>query len=136
MSGQVKVDMQVGRLAVHEAAALAIGLIGGWWPTASLAGHAGLVGMGVAAAIAVLGLLAGLIILLLRAQAGRSKLAMSFLLTAPVRMFVTLAAAVLAWRVGGLDAPALLTWVAIFYLLLLAAETSWLTRVLKANRTL
>jgi hypothetical protein len=90
--------------------------------------------MGVAAAIAVLGLLSGLIILLFRTQADRSKLAMTFLMTAPVRMFVTLAAAVLAWRVGGLDAPALLTWVAIFYLLLLAAETSWLARVLKANR--
>ena len=131
---ETRTDMHAGKLGVLILLALAIGVGGGWWPTLVLAGSAGVRGMLVAASISLFGLAAGLAILARRAQAGRGKLAMTFLMTAPVRMFVTLGGATLAWWIGRLDPAPLLVWVGIFYLLLLAAEVGWLFRLVMVDR--
>lgn len=127
--------LRFGSLGLRVAAASAIGLGGGYWPTLHLAGPAGVAAMVVGAACAGGGLAVGLIILALRTQVDDTKLAMTFLMTAPVRMFVTLAAGGAAWMIGRWPIVPLLVWVAIFYLLLLAAEASWLTRLLKERTT-
>ena len=127
----LKTNVQLPRLAISVAAALAVGLAGGWWPTVQLCGLAGVRAMLVAAAIDLAGLLIGLPILVRKAQANRTKLAMSFLATSPLRMIVALAGGMVAWRLLGFPGAAMMVWVAIFYLLLLAAEAGWLLAVLR-----
>jgi len=124
-------DVRLPRLACSVAAALALGLVGGWAPTQHLCGPAGVRAMFAAAAIDLFGLLIGLPILVRRAQADRTKLAMSFLMTGPLRMIVALAGGMLAWWLLDFPLAAVMVWVVIFYLLLLAAEAGWLLAVLR-----
>ncbi|MDD4889922.1 MAG: hypothetical protein PHU85_08310 [Phycisphaerae bacterium] len=123
----------MARLWPRIAVVLAIGLAGGCWPTWHFAGSPGVTAMAVAAGAALLGLGAGLIILARKTQEPGPKLAMTFLLTAPIRMTVTLAAAIAAWLAGYWPVLPLMIWTVVFYLLLLAAEANWLTSLLKSQ---
>ena len=126
-------DIQLPRLAISVAGVLAVGLGGGWWPTLQLCGPAGVRAMLAAGCIDLVGLLIGLPILVRQAQANRTRLAMSFLATGPLRMLVALGGGLLAWRLLDFPAAAVMVWVALFYLLLLAAEAGWLLAILRTG---
>ena len=58
---------------------------------------------------------------------------MSFLATGPLRMIVALSGGMLAWWLLDFPPVAIMLWVVIFYLLLLAAEAGWLLAVLRVG---
>jgi len=115
-------------------AALIVACLVGLWPTYRLAGWAGVMAMGVGGAISLVGCVLGSVVigmvLVRRPELG----GYSVMAGASVRFAVVVVlAGVVAWTRRVPAAP-MLVWVAVTYMVMLAAETVGLVRVIRRTQ--
>jgi len=125
----LRLDALAGWLAA--AIALAVGI--GVWPTWRLAGPDGLEAMALAGAATLVAFVAGLAVFVPRARRDPKGIGLSFLMTSPIRIAATAILVAAAWAAARPSPTVLLLWAVVFYLAMLAGEVLWLARLLRTG---
>ena len=105
----------------------------GYVPTRRLGGQEALPGMAAGCAISLIASLVGALPLVLRTPGDAAGGPLAALMATGIRFLVVLILALSAALCGWFDRPALLIWVAISYLLLLVADTTFAVRITGAG---
>ena len=114
---------------------LVVACVAGVWPTYRLAGWSGVTAMGAGAAIALVGCVVGSVVIGSMVARRPALAGHGVMAGASVRFAVVVVlAGVVAWT-GRVPAAPMLIWVAVSYVVMLAAETVGLVRVIRRSQT-
>lgn len=128
-----KIPMRASLAAMMGWAVLFGAAVGaaGAYPTALAAGAAGLRAQAVAAGIVVLAMAGSAVVTVRCAAGGPARAACAFVLAGTLRVLVVAALTAVAWKLVGPPPAAMIVWVCVFYVAMLAGEAVWLTQALK-----
>lgn len=123
----------LARFTGIAAATVSVVCAAGAWPTYSVGGRDGLVGMGMAAALALVSSVGGYLPILSRAAAASIEArAQAWMIGLGIRLFVTLGVLLTLWTVGLRERESLLIWTGALYVVLLVVETVVVARTLRS----